>query len=426
MAYYDDELDQQNDPFRPRPGRRVPQGTPSSPAASPAFGTTPNGNAPQTQLPTDTPPPPVTPGPDAPAPSPAFPPPRTPRTPRTPFNEGGFRTPTQDEDGSLPGRVPAPGVPNLPNTIPPAGLPPTDTTKPPTDGGTGPTPPTNDGWANPPADGNWEQWFLTNVKSLPPTPQSLISIEAQLGKHGIKVLRNAEGTAGKIQLPNGQIIDVILAAGLGGRGWQWMTPEQAGQGEAQPGGASAAAPPTLGQWSSNLSAAGLTSFQEQVRQMILQQLAGASKPVDPNAPDIRQPIDAAERRAEEIRRRRQSADAERLTQRGLGDSGALDTARRQGFEDMSQTISGVTAQIIGEQMQNKRRELVTLLQTAMASGDADAARQVQMQLAQIDAELRRLGLKQQHEQFQSSQAQQQGQFDSTMDYNWAQFQAGLL
>jgi hypothetical protein len=243
------------------------------------------------------------------------------------------------------------------------------------------------------------------AQKYPPTPAGLDQLIRENPELGITKV-----SSGDIQLPDGTIIDVLIAADIGGgKGWQWLLPGQGGQ-------ASSPAPaPTLGSWSSGMASAGLTSFQEQVRQMILQQLAGASQPVNPNDPNIRLPIDEAERRAEEVRRRRQSAMAERLTQKGIGDSGAMDTEVRQGFEDMSQTISGVTAEIIGREMTRKRQELVSLLTTAMASGDAESARAVQMQLAMIDKQLREMGL-----------SQQQGQFDDQMDLNWAQFQSGLL
>lgn len=51
----------------------------------------------------------------------------------------------------------------------------------------------------------------------------LIAKEAELGQQGIKVLRNAEGRAGKIQLPNGQIIDVVQGGGTGVNRKQWLT-----------------------------------------------------------------------------------------------------------------------------------------------------------------------------------------------------------
>lgn len=84
-------------------------------------------------------------------------------------------------------------------------------------------PPVADPWATAPADGNWQNWFLTNTKGLAPTPTMLKSLEDKLKVHGIKVLSNANGIYGKIQLPGGEIIDVIQGAGAGGQGWQWLT-----------------------------------------------------------------------------------------------------------------------------------------------------------------------------------------------------------
>lgn len=72
---------------------------------------------------------------------------------------------------------------------------------------------------------NWDEATFSNTFGRPGTPNDLIALEGKLNEQGIKVLRNAEGTAGKIQLPNGQIVDVIRSAGLGGgpENFQWLT-----------------------------------------------------------------------------------------------------------------------------------------------------------------------------------------------------------
>lgn len=75
---------------------------------------------------------------------------------------------------------------------------------------------------------DWNEQSFAAQFGTPRTPQELIALEQQLQAAGIKVLRNAEGVAGKIQLPNGQIVDVINAAGAGGRGFQWLTGEGGG------------------------------------------------------------------------------------------------------------------------------------------------------------------------------------------------------
>lgn len=82
-----------------------------------------------------------------------------------------------------------------------------------------------DPWATAPTDGNWQNWFLTNVQGTAATPEALAALEAKLTPHGIKVLRNAEGIAGKLQLPNGQIIDVGRAFSSGDpsqMAWVWQ------------------------------------------------------------------------------------------------------------------------------------------------------------------------------------------------------------
>ena len=72
--------------------------------------------------------------------------------------------------------------------------------------------------------GDYQSTFMRIMGGLPATPQNLAAKEQELAAAGITVKRNAEGTAGKIKLPTGQIVDVIQSAGTGGGGnWQWLT-----------------------------------------------------------------------------------------------------------------------------------------------------------------------------------------------------------
>ena len=82
----------------------------------------------------------------------------------------------------------------------------------------------------------WDQSTFTQMFGAPNTPQELEALEQRLNAAGIRVSRNASGVAGKIILPNGQYVDVINSAGLGGRGFQWLTDSGGGQG-GQAGGA---------------------------------------------------------------------------------------------------------------------------------------------------------------------------------------------
>lgn len=72
--------------------------------------------------------------------------------------------------------------------------------------------------------GDYQSTFMRIMGGLPATPANLAAKEQELAAAGIQVKRNAEGTAGKIKLPTGQIVDVIQSAGTGGGGnWQWLT-----------------------------------------------------------------------------------------------------------------------------------------------------------------------------------------------------------
>jgi hypothetical protein len=71
--------------------------------------------------------------------------------------------------------------------------------------------------------GDWQAWFQSLTGGKPPTPAQLVALEPQINAAGGKVLRNAAGVAGKIQLPGDPIVDVIQSAGSGGVAWQWLT-----------------------------------------------------------------------------------------------------------------------------------------------------------------------------------------------------------
>ncbi len=75
----------------------------------------------------------------------------------------------------------------------------------------------------------WDQAYFSSTFGSPKTPQELIAMEQQITAAGGKVLRNASGVAGKIQTPDGRIIDVINSAGAGGNGFQWLEGDGGGQ-----------------------------------------------------------------------------------------------------------------------------------------------------------------------------------------------------
>src|SRR6185369_11111764 len=90
-------------------------------------------------------------------------------------------------------------------------LPPPDRTAAPSPTPTPGTTPTTSG----PQNGDWEGWFNTLFPGESLSPDQLVAKEAEINAAGGKVLRNAAGVAGKIQLPGGEIIDVIQGASSG-------------------------------------------------------------------------------------------------------------------------------------------------------------------------------------------------------------------
>jgi hypothetical protein len=90
--------------------------------------------------------------------------------------------------------------------------------------------------ATPQGGGDPKATFMQIMGGLPATPQNLVSKEKELQAAGFRVVRSGDGTAGKIGLPGGGIVDVIHGSHAGGGGsWQWLTGPGGGS-DALPGG----------------------------------------------------------------------------------------------------------------------------------------------------------------------------------------------
>ena len=75
---------------------------------------------------------------------------------------------------------------------------------------------------------------MTTGAGRPATTQTLEQLAPALTLAGMPVQYNAAGVPGKVQLPDGRFVDVLEAAGIGGRRWQWDT----GSGGGRPSGPS--------------------------------------------------------------------------------------------------------------------------------------------------------------------------------------------
>lgn len=147
------------------------------------------------------------------------------------------------------------------------------------------------------------------------------------------------------------------------------------------------------------AAAATSPFQNPIRQIILGQLAQAQTPVDPNSPEIASTLSAARDEATRASEQERTALAERLYAQGVagGGSGGLDTnALTQQIQQSGERNAGALSTLRGQLLMNaynqKRSQLQNLLSIATQSGDAESARAVQIQLAQLQAAIQREGL----------------------------------
>ena len=106
--------------------------------------------------------------------------------------------------------------------------------------------------------------------------------------------------------------------------------------------------------------------------------------------------------------------AERMAQQGLGQSGAFDTTVQGILEGTGENIASHDAALVGNEVQQRRQEVLQALQIANAIGARTEAATLQTQLAQLDAKLKETQL-----------AQQGQQFGDTMGFNYAQLIAQM-
>jgi hypothetical protein len=226
------------------------------------------------------------------------------------------------------------------------------------------------------------------------------------GQHGITL----GGSKGDKVFQNGRFLaDAVLAAGEGGRGAQWLEESGGGGGV---GGMAGGAGGGLG---------GGNLFTDQVRQLLMSQLQGMSQPVSANDPAIAGELQSQERGAERDRQARRAASAERAAAQGLlqggASSGAFDAEINAGFEDKANRMSDVRSQLFSREIQARRAQLAQLMNMALQSGDAEAARAIQLQLGQMDQQFRFANLGEQSRQFNDQFGRQLGR-DREDDTRW--------
>ncbi len=98
---------------------------------------------------------------------------------------------------------------------------------------------------------------------------------------------------------------------------------------------------------------------------------------------------ATQQRGQERSRR---VNAERAAANGMGQSGYLDNQINQGVQEQNFNTAQFNANLLGGEMSKRREELQAALQLASATGNAEAARDLQQRLAQVSAMMQQQGL----------------------------------
>jgi hypothetical protein len=132
----------------------------------------------------------------------------------------------------------------------------------------------------------------------------------------------------------------------------------------------------------------------QVRAMLMDRLGKASQPVDENGLEIASPLSAARDETQRSQQTERTALAERMYAQGGGslNSGALGQAIQQSSERNAGGLSQLRAGLITKAYDDKRQEMMGLLQMALASGDTESAQLLQAQISQLSATVQREGM----------------------------------
>lgn len=202
-------------------------------------------------------------------------------------------------------------------------------------------------------------------------------------------------------------IDVIGNAGASNSSWVWYPDNEVPGGRVPSTGAGlapTASPTGIAAGGGGLATSGAGggtggSMNDEVRNTIMRLLgqgAGDISVTDPNlAPAARAYRNAAQRETQ----RRREVMAERLAAQGLGDSGAFDAEVASGLQDEGTGIANFESQLILNEMKNRREELMQALQLGAGLLTAEQQRAVQLEIAHLEAALRREGMSLQNQQF---------------------------
>jgi len=137
----------------------------------------------------------------------------------------------------------------------------------------------------------------------------------------------------------------------------------------------------------------VSGFTQQIRNLLMARLQQAGQPVSADDPTIAGAVNAARLDGARATEASNRMLAERLWAGGEGrvDSNQAQQGAQQSAERMAVSTGNLRAQLITRELESRRNELQNYLGLALQSGEAETAREIQMALAQLEAQLRREG-----------------------------------
>lgn len=134
----------------------------------------------------------------------------------------------------------------------------------------------------------------------------------------------------------------------------------------------------------NAGGSQVSPFTSGLRDILMQQLGVYSKAPTVNDPGIAENLAGQRLALQRSAERQQAQGAEARTTMGLSDSGFADSSRAGIEQARGEAEARGIGDVLGGELQNRRQILMQLLNSALASGDSESARALQMQLATMN------------------------------------------
>lgn len=176
-------------------------------------------------------------------------------------------------------------------------------------------------------------------------------------------------------------------------------PAEGGGGGAPAGGPGAPSVPSPGGTGASVPT---SAYNQKLRDMMLAQLNGLTGSIDENNPELSPAISAYNTQSQRDQQTERDQLAERAYARGDLNSGGFDTQITQGREAAAGKRANFSGSMVYQANVQRRQQLQAMMQTAVSAGLTDRAQAIQTRIADIDAELRRMGMNLQNSQFGDS------------------------